>query len=149
MCVNGETFSAQPGSYCDLERIWKEGDTIALRFDMSLRLWVGEAECAGKVSLYHGPLLLAYDPRFDAYSVDDIPEIDLSLPIKRVTYTGAEPSPMLLLSFATKTGGRIVLCDFASAGVCGTRYRSWLSCGEFTPNPFQRDNPLRCTYLTY
>ena len=147
VAVNGQNTLAEGGQYLDLERVWESGDRIEIEFDMSLRLWVGEAECAGKVAIYRGPLLLAYDPRFDSYSVDDLPQIDLSKPVKRVVYRAEEPAPLLLLSFATQEGSRITLCDYASAGVCGTRYRSWLSAGEFTPIPFQRENALRCTHL--
>ena len=43
---------------------------------MALRTWIGEREAAGKVSLYRGPLLLAYDRRFNALDPDDLPALD-------------------------------------------------------------------------
>lgn len=147
--LNGEPLEAVRGSYLQIDRQWKTGDTLSLHFDMSLRLWVGEAECSGKVALYWGALLLAYDPRFDSYSVDAIPEIDLTQPIKRIKYHGAEPRPQLLLSFGTKEGGRITLCDYATAGACGTRYRSWLEAGQLSSTSFQRENALRCTPIAF
>jgi hypothetical protein len=57
--VNGKSVSeVKPGGYLTLDREWKRGDTVQINSDMSLRYWVGERECAGKTSIYRGPLLL-------------------------------------------------------------------------------------------
>jgi hypothetical protein len=61
--VNGWKMPAQAGSYCVLNRDWKRGDQVTIDLDMRLRVWTGERESAGKVSLYRGPLLLAYEHR--------------------------------------------------------------------------------------
>jgi len=52
-----------PGNYFVISRKWKHGDTIEMELDMSLHYWVGEKECKGKTSIYHGPILLAYNTK--------------------------------------------------------------------------------------
>lgn len=65
--LNGGTnVPAEPGSYLTIDRTWTAGDHVQLDFDMSPRIWVGERECAGKSSIYRGPLLLAYEESFPA-----------------------------------------------------------------------------------
>jgi hypothetical protein len=61
VAVNGWKIPAQAGSYCVLNRDWKRGDKVTVDLDMRLRVWTGERESVGKVSLYRGPLLLAYE----------------------------------------------------------------------------------------
>jgi len=60
--VNGKAVpNVQPGSYCTLRRTWKQGDMVQLSLDMSPHFWVGERECAGKTSIYRGPILLVLE----------------------------------------------------------------------------------------
>ena len=51
----------RPGTYLTVDRSWKPGDTVRIDLDMSLHYWVGERECAGKASIYRGPLLLVHE----------------------------------------------------------------------------------------
>lgn len=60
--VNGKHMGeAQAGTYLVIKRRWKQGDIVDIELDMSLHYWAGEKECDGKMSIYHGPLLLAYN----------------------------------------------------------------------------------------
>ena len=66
------------GHYLELDRRWKKGDVVELEFDMGVRFVTGDRETAGKVSLYRGPLLLAYDQRDNDFDETAIPSLDLS-----------------------------------------------------------------------
>ncbi|MCE5259822.1 MAG: glycoside hydrolase family 127 protein, partial [Chloroflexi bacterium] len=126
--INEETLETpEPGRYLALKRAWSSRTSIKLLFDFTLRAWRGERECQGKASVYRGPLLLAYDLRFNACSPDNIPPLDLThLACEPKPYRGGFPAPLLLLKMQTVTGRELALCDFASAGACGTPYRTWL-----------------------
>jgi DUF1680 family protein len=141
--LNGKPLAApKAGEYLVLKRKWSANDVLELKLDMSPWVWVGERECAGTVSVYHGPILLAYDPRFDAYDAGSLPTLDLAAPPKPVA-APAGPQPLLLLRFATSDGKGITVCDFASAGMAGNPYVSWVPAPIPTPTPFSPTNPLR------
>ena len=116
-----------PGSYLELEREWRRGDTISLKFDMSLRVWLGEKEARGKVSLYCGPVLLAFDRRHNAVDLDDMSPVDIEdLAATARVWEGEQPAPWMLYQVRAADGSSLVLCDFASAGSAGTPYRTWI-----------------------
>ena len=120
--VNGIT----PGSYLALSRQWHPEDRIEIEFDLGYHGWVGEEECAGKASLYRGPLLLTYDRRFNDMDPDDVPALDAeALDGRNIAWQGRMP-PILLQEFTAADGRTLCLCDFGSAGEGGTPYRSWL-----------------------
>ncbi len=170
--LNGAAVGgARPGEYLRLARRWQAGDRVTLELDFSPHFWVhpqpyrkpGEkpesAESAGAVavadrpartavlaaSIYRGPLLLAYDPRFNAMDPDALPALAgdaLELvPVAAETWL----KPWLLLTAKAGDGSDVRLCDFASAGAAGNEYISWLPvkfarvpAAEFSPR-----NPLR------
>jgi hypothetical protein len=142
--VNGEPVpGVTPGSYLALSRDWKPGDRIELALDFSPQFWAGERECAGLVSVYRGPLLLAYDRRFNAIDPSDLPALDAKdLSGTPSAWQGA-PSPLLLLEYSTPDGRKLRLCDFASAGADGSPYRSWLKVEHVAATAFRRSAPLR------
>jgi len=134
---------ANPGSYFTVEREWRRATRIAVNLNMSPRVWVGEKEAAGKMSIYHGPILLAYDPRFHNYDPRTIPAIDPSQPTTTPVIVPTEPRPLLVERFAAAGGKTIILCDFATAGAAGNSYVSWLPAIGLKPIAFSRENPLR------
>jgi len=141
--VCGETVSAAPGAYLHIDREWQSGDACELGLDMRPWYWGGERECDGKASAYLGPILLAYDPRFDRCAPSDVPAIE---PVcdPRVDPGDVDgDAPLLLARFPGPHGGEVTLCDFASAGSDGTAYRSWLPFTGIAPAVFSRANPLR------
>jgi hypothetical protein len=141
--VNGERQAAEPGRYLPLDRVWLPGDTVEVTLDMRLRIWAGERECEDKASLYHGPLLLAYDPRFDRHDPRSLPAIDLTRRKAEELAWDRPPLPLLLVKFPAADGQELVLCDFATAGAAGTGYVSWLPVRGATPQPFTPQNPSR------
>lgn len=130
-----------PGRYLDCDRTWSEGDAVDLSFDLSLRAIPGDREAAGRVSLYRGPLLLAYDQRHNAFDETDLPPVSLPtlasarLVLPSVASNSSALAPWLLLDLPTPGNRPLRLCDFASAGATGTRYRSWLPATNPPPPP--------------
>jgi DUF1680 family protein len=142
--VNGEPVpNVVPGQYLALERMWSSGDRIDITFDFALQYWVGERECEGKVSIYRGPILLTYDPRFDTLDSDELPALDARGLEGEVVDLDGELSPMLLMEFQAPDGRTLRLCDFGSAGSEGSPYRSWLKVDSCQKTDFSRDNPRR------
>jgi hypothetical protein len=142
--VNGQAVTAvTPGSYFAIDRRWHRADTVEIAFDFSHHIWVGERECAEKVSIYRGPILLTYDRRFNEMDPDQIPPLDAT---KLNGYLCASSvwMPPILLEAVRATDGRTVrLCDFGSAGVGGSPYRSWLEGKGVIKTEFSQSNPLR------
>jgi uncharacterized protein len=142
--LNGKAVDgALPGNYLTLDRTWKRGDTVELNFDFSLHYWVGEREYAGQTSVYRGPLLLTYDRRFNDMDPDEIPLLDAATHSGRNIAATDWLPPMLLMEFTATDKRAVRLCDFGSAGVGGSPYRSWLTIKNVVPTEFSRQNPLR------
>lgn len=120
---------------------------------------------AYRTSIYRGPILLAYDPRFapevQQPETENVPSglaaqsahsPALPVPILaahtlagRRVEAGSWLEPWLLLEFSDAEGRPVRLCDFGSAGAAGNRYLSWLPVRfGFEPKAvFSRSNPLR------
>ena len=125
--VNGKTMTGvESGRYLTLRRTWSRGDVVEITLDLGLHFWIGRRECDGKASLYRGPILLAYDRRYNSMDPDEIPALNAAnLMHRRVRWKHWLP-PRLLLEFSACDGRKLRLCDFGSAGQGGTPYRSWL-----------------------
>jgi DUF1680 family protein len=162
--LNGKGISnIQPGQYLTISRKWKKNDKIEISLDMSLHFWVGEKDCKGLTSVYRGPVLLAYDHRYNLQhakkgkaevrdSVKWKPTDCMLKPLpldarnmkpKQVKWNDWLP-PVLLLEFKSTDGTIVRLCDYGSAGEAGTPYLSWLPIKN-TPArmDFSQANPLR------
>ncbi len=106
---------------------WNPDTPVTFDFPMTLRSVPGEREQAGKVSVFRGPLLLAWDQRDNTMDEKEVPVLDPTglkgtlLPPsgKSTSLTAAEPWVLLEI-------GGMRLRDFATAGMGGGRYRSWL-----------------------
>jgi DUF1680 family protein len=124
--------NVQPGRYLELVRRWEPGDRIDLEFDFALRALPGDREALGRVSVYRGPLLLAYDQALNDFDDAALPPVDLSrlgesrLIRVRSSTDHDRLAPYLTMALPAAGGRWITVCDFASAGAQGTRYRSWL-----------------------
>ena len=142
--LNGEIVKdVSDGKYTSLDREWKDGDVLKLQLDLSPHFWVGERELEGKTSIYRGPILLTYDLYFNTMDPDNIPTLDANnISVEPVPWSGWI-QPFMLFKVKAKNGQDVYLCDFASAGVSGTPYRSWLTVEGVSPTPFSQQNPMR------
>jgi len=131
------------GKYTSLDREWKDGDVLKLQLDLSPYFWVGERELEGKTSVYHGPILLTYDRYFNTIDPDNIPLIDANNTSLELSSWSGWIQPFMLFKVKAKDCQDVYLCDFASAGVSGTPYRSWLPVDGVSPVPFSQQNPMR------
>jgi uncharacterized protein len=138
---DGVPTDAVPGSYLEIRRRWKAGDEIALEFDFVVRAVAGANEAAAKVSLYRGPVLLAWDQAHTPYDAAKVPPIELGrLADARVIADQARTQPSqtrtwLQMDVPGTDGSTVRLVDFASAGSAGTHYRSWLTAAKPLPPP--------------
>jgi DUF1680 family protein len=137
--LNGVAQSnVTPGAYLTIDRPWRSGDVIELILDMGPHFFPGGppppgtdpngGSTVGMVSVFHGPLLLAYDARLNTHDARRVPPLLQSAPPSPIQWPDNVPRPLLLQQFQTANGS-ITLCDFASAGF------------EFQPSPPRRPNP--------
>ena len=125
MLNGGEILSVQAGQYLTLDREWHQGDAITLALDMTPHVWVGEREAAGKVSIYTGPLLLAYDRQYNSFDPAQLPALS-ARDIQRLNVHALDGAGQPWVRATVDGSPELVLVDFASAGATGTPYRSWL-----------------------
>ncbi len=145
--VNGKSVpNVKSGSYCTLLRSWKPGDIVQIGLDMSPHFWVGERECAGKTSIYRGPILLVLEtkvPRLTPSPQESDKILDAAALHGRLLPPTRVNSPQVLVEYTATDGSKVRLRDYGTAGEGGTPYLSWLNVRNVTPTPFSRSNPWR------
>jgi len=142
--LNGELVKdVTRGTYLTIDRTWEQGDCIEIEFDMLPRFWVKEPEPEKKASIYLGPILMAYDQRYDKYEPHNLPVIDPNSKAEKAADWPYMSPPIMLRRFTAVDGRKITLCDFASAGVAGNKYVSWLNVEGLKAVPFDMDSPFR------
>ena len=148
VAVNGEAIAGvAAGTYAKLERTWRADDVIELQLDMALRALRGDDHVDFNTSLYHGPLLLAYDQKFNTAEPADLPRLDLATLDLRPAAAAARYQPMVLFAATAEDGSTLHLCDYATAGAHGTYYRSWLPVDHAPPVAFFLQRPAQDSVL--
>ena len=131
--VNGRTVSGKTSQgYVTLDRAWLERDLVTLSLNLAVRPVRGDRNAGDLLLLYRGPLLLACDQQYSSLDSGAFPVVDsdrlseaVMLPVDRADVPRSL-KPWVLVEVVSVNGKRLRLCDFASAGAFGTRYRSWL-----------------------
>ena len=120
--VNGARPAAlRPGSWAAIERIWKPGDQVRLSLDLRAKVLTTEAGGRRYAAVVRGPMALARDVRLGG-------SIDEPVSLGAGDLTTVVPPSGIETAFAA-AGGKVLLCDFASAGNtwdARSRYRTWM-----------------------
>jgi DUF1680 family protein len=142
VAVNGTPVEGiVPGTYLSLKREWREGDEVDLAFDMSPRYWTGELMRQGMAAVYRGPLLLAFDPKYNAMDTVEMPALDAQRLDSDPVTVEARFQPLVARRFTASDGRAVVLCDFATAGAHGTDSAAWLPVVNAGPAPLWLKHP--------
>lgn len=129
MIVNNEPARRiyNPGQYSGETREWKTGDTIELEFDFTPHFLEGKESFANTVSFYRGPILYAYDARYNTLNPGELPKIDpATAQFRPEKFDGDAIPPWIYGTITAANGTPIHVVDFSSAGQTGNQYVSWL-----------------------
>ena len=122
LSVNGAAVAGvQAGTWAVIERLWKPGDRVWLNLDLRPRILTAADGGKRYAAVVRGPVALARDLRLGG-SIDE-----------PVSLGGGDLDPVaapasIEMAFAA-SGGKVVLCDYASAGNtwdARSRYRVWM-----------------------
>lgn len=144
--VNGAPVQAiEPGTFLTINRHWKAGDVVEVRFDFTPRAMSGDGPWLGKVALFRGPLLLAWAQGLSDFDAKDLPALDLARPwsLEPVEVKNDWYKPVAAFRLVQQGLPREpLLTDFATAGALGTEYLSWLPAEHGGPPPFNLVKPF-------
>ncbi|HRI89168.1 MAG TPA: glycoside hydrolase family 127 protein, partial [Candidatus Hydrogenedentes bacterium] len=104
-----------PGTYLTLEQEWKTGDVIELELDFTPHFLEGGESFANTVSFYRGPILYAYDARYNSLNPGELPKFDpANMNFSFDTPFDTHPiSPWILGSIEAADGTAISVVDFS------------------------------------
>ncbi len=143
-----ETEDATGQGYFSVKGNGAKKFSIELDVDMERDPLIGDGLYSGKASLYYGPVLLAYDQKFNAFDQSKLGHINYStFKLGKVALEDAldetsQYKPLMLFKVRNMNGKEIVLCDFASAGSHGTYYKTWLNIEKAPPANVRVKSPL-------
>jgi DUF1680 family protein len=149
------------GQYLRLEHTWTGDEQVIIEFDFRPHFWVNPHRRLNEVtsstnseqvyyatSIYRGPILLAFDPRFNDLNSAKVPGLQATNLQMQLVADDSWLKPWVLVAIETASGDQLRLCDFASAGAAGDEYRSWLPVSGVPAKEFSRKNPLRTVRVT-
>lgn len=151
----GRPFTAKPGTYCEIRRTWQPGDEVLVEMDTPLRCESGDGEMFGRIAVYLGPVLLAYDQAINELDEAAIPKLKPAM-LAQAMLTQAKVSrpavdeaqeragrfaPWLLVEIPLGGDRALKLRDFATVGSSGSRYASWLPAEDTMPPVPVPDRP--------
>jgi len=142
--VAGAPWEVRRGTYAKIERVWSDGDTVELEFDMGGRIiWAPHSQ----VAITRGPLVLSMDDRLVrpatwpclvALDTSKNPRVELRPnpgAARKIGAWVAVDVPMIMIDQPTPLGWKtptgtvwVTFCDFATAGnqySSANRFRTW------------------------
>lgn len=119
--VNGWQVKAAPGSYYAVKRVWNKDDEIDLTLDMSPHFWIMDKGNTSKLSVYYGPLLLAFRA---VNGINKSTRFDIEDFRGMVCRDG---DGLVNFSVTSVTGKDVILTDYYTAGKSGDAYVSWVN----------------------
>lgn len=129
--INGKDADCkvEPGTYLEIKREWKNGDTVDFTLDMNPR--VVEGGVGKRIAILYGPMVLAVDERYGG--VIDSVVINLSenmVPKLEREKFEATGKPVIMFNIDGTVDGKsrkVTLVDFISAGSHeDTNFAVWL-----------------------
>jgi len=154
--VNGQPLAitpAGPDGYVAVQRSWKDGDEVNLRFKLEPRVVVGDHNNSGKLAVLYGPLLLAADAALLGDQLKGLKSVALPSADLAALAVTPEPAPDNYKTWpcaqvfrvnavprqASKSGQPatalpIRLVPFADAGAGGSNFKVWMPIGQTEGN---------------
>ena len=153
--VKGQPAALTPGpdGYVAVQRSWKDGDQVELRFKLEPRVVVGDHKNNGKLAVLYGPLVLTADADLLGDQVKGIKSVAFSSADLAALAVAPEPSPDKYKSWpgaqvfrvnaiprqASKSGQPVTtvpirMVPFADAGANGSNYKVWIPIGQTEGN---------------